>query len=57
VKLDLLTQSASTTVIFRITINSGYSDDMMVGDKELYLEYNQNVIPTSNGFKLTTYTY
>jgi hypothetical protein len=57
VKLDLLTQSALTTIIFRISINSEYADDMMVGDKELYLEYYQNMIPINNGFKLTTYTY
>ncbi|CAD8151403.1 unnamed protein product [Paramecium octaurelia] len=58
VKMDfLIDDNYLETVIFRITINSNYNDDMTIGDKELYLKYFQGMIPAQNGFSLTTYTY
>ncbi|CAD8087564.1 unnamed protein product [Paramecium sonneborni] len=58
VKLDFLTEDYYLeTVIFRITINSNYNDDMTIGDKELYLKYYQSIIASQNGFSITTYTY
>ncbi|CAD8207023.1 unnamed protein product [Paramecium pentaurelia] len=56
-KLQLFEKSPLDTVIFRVTINQDYQDDMEIGDKDIYLKYHQNVIPESNGFSITTYSY
>ncbi|CAD8211891.1 unnamed protein product [Paramecium octaurelia] len=56
-KLQLFEKSPLVTVIFRVTINQNYEDDMEIGDKDIYLQYHQNISPESNGFQITTYSY
>ncbi|CAD8113596.1 unnamed protein product [Paramecium sonneborni] len=45
------------TVIFRITINKDYSDDLQIGDRDIFLKYYQSIIPSENGFQISTYSY
>ncbi|CAD8084407.1 unnamed protein product [Paramecium sonneborni] len=56
-KLQLSEKSPLDTVIFRVSINKDFQDDMELGDKDIYLKYHQNTIPESNGFSITTYSY
>ncbi|CAD8074320.1 unnamed protein product [Paramecium sonneborni] len=56
-KLQPFDKSPLDTVIFRVTINQDYQDDLKIGDKDIYLQYHQNSIPESNGFTISTYSY
>lgn len=44
-------------MIFRITINYNYNDDIYIGDREVLLKYFQSTIPIENGFEISTYSY
>ncbi|CAK57244.1 unnamed protein product (macronuclear) [Paramecium tetraurelia] len=57
VKIKQLQMEHREMVIFRITINKEYNDDFIIGDKELYLKYQQDQQPILNGFEITTYSY
>ncbi|CAD8124033.1 unnamed protein product [Paramecium sonneborni] len=57
IKLSLLEQLTLDTVIFRITINQNYENDLDIGDKDIYLQYHQSRLPAQNGFSITTYSY
>ncbi|CAD8073527.1 unnamed protein product [Paramecium sonneborni] len=56
-KLDQLRQSEAETVIFRITINQFYNDNLYIGDREALLKYYQSSILDENGFEISTYSY
>ncbi|CAD8196043.1 unnamed protein product [Paramecium octaurelia] len=55
--LNLTNQSNLETLIFRITINNDYNDDLYLGDRVALLKYYQSNIPAENGFELSTYSY
>ncbi|CAK72942.1 unnamed protein product (macronuclear) [Paramecium tetraurelia] len=55
--MEQLSQAEQRTVIFRITINKDYSDDMYIGDREVLLEYFQSSLPLENGLQISTYSY
>ncbi|CAD8108038.1 unnamed protein product [Paramecium primaurelia] len=57
IKLNLIYQYNLETIIFRITINKDYNDDLNLGDQVALLKYYQSNIPAENGFELSTYSY
>lgn len=34
-----------------------YNDDLYIGDRDLYIKYYQNIVPSLNGFEINTYSY
>ncbi|CAD8200536.1 unnamed protein product [Paramecium pentaurelia] len=57
IKLDLQNVNMLETIIFRISINYNYNDDIYIGDRDVLLKYFQSSIPGENGFEISTYSY